>query len=102
MQITSPFNLLRIEIIMNEQEKKALFRKLLWLFAISFVLSNGHGVLLVNKPTLIAGIPLLYLWALGWGIVQIGIILYAYLRLWRHELEEEIEKTEGSSSGEGA
>lgn len=87
---------------MNEQQKKSLFRKLLLAFAISFLMSNGPGVLLVNKPSLVAGIPLLYLWALGWGIVQIGIILYAYFKLWRHEVEEEIERTGENAAGEGA
>lgn len=87
---------------MNEQQKKSLFRKLLLAFAISFLMSNGPGVLLVNKPSLVAGMPLLYLWALGWGIVQIGIILYAYFKLWRHEVEEEIEGAAENAAGEGA
>ena len=87
---------------MNEQQKKSLFRKLLLAFAVSFLMSNGPGVLLVNKPSLVAGMPLLYLWALGWGIVQIGIILYAYFKLWRHEVEEEIEGAGENAAGEGA
>ncbi|MEA2062327.1 MAG: hypothetical protein U9P14_01395 [Gemmatimonadota bacterium] len=66
---------------------KRLFKILLLLFAASYLMSNGPGVLLVNKPVLVAGIPILYLWALVWGIVQIGLILYAYFKLWRHEIE---------------
>ena len=73
---------------MNEQQKKSLFRKLLLVFAISFLMSNGPGVLLVNRATLVAGIPLLYLWAFAWGIVQIGIILYDFLKLGRHYVDE--------------
>lgn len=87
---------------MNEQQKKSLFRKLLLVFAISFLMSNGPGVLLVNRAALVAGIPLLYLWAFAWGIVQIGIILYAYFKLWRHEVEEEIEGAGEKAAGEGA
>ena len=86
---------------MNEQQKKSLFRKLLLVFAISFLMSNGPGVLLVNRATLVAGIPLLYLWAFAWGIVQIGLVLYAYFKLWRHEVEEEIQGMEDNAAGEG-
>ena len=87
---------------MNEQDKKRLFRKLLLLFAFAFLMSNGPGVHLVNKPVLVAGIPILYLWALCWAVVQIGIILYAYFKLWRHEVEEEIHPSETSAAGEGS
>ena len=71
----------------DQTRNKKLFRILLLLFAASYLMSNGPGVLLVNKPVLIAGIPLLYLWGLGWAAVQIGLILYAYFKIWRHELE---------------
>ncbi|MBN2288515.1 MAG: hypothetical protein JXQ83_04225 [Candidatus Glassbacteria bacterium] len=71
----------------NRAKNKKLFRILLLLFAASYLMSNGPGVLLVNRPVLLAGIPLLYLWGLGWAVVQIGLILYAYFRIWRHEIE---------------
>ena len=87
---------------MNEQQKNSLFKKLLMAFAISFLMSNGPGVLLVNKPSLVAGMPLLYLWALAWGIIQIGIILYAYFKLWRHEVEEDIQEAQEKTAGEGS
>ncbi|HUU27270.1 MAG TPA: hypothetical protein VM123_05620 [archaeon] len=74
---------------MSEQQKKKLFKLLLFLYAFAFLMSNGPGVLLVNKPVLAAGIPLLYLWALGWAVIQIGLILYAYFKLWRHELDDQ-------------
>ncbi|OGG06280.1 MAG: hypothetical protein A3F83_17070 [Candidatus Glassbacteria bacterium RIFCSPLOWO2_12_FULL_58_11] len=85
---------------MDLPRKKALFRKLLLAFAVSFLLSNGPGLLLVNKPLLIAGMPLLYLWAAGWAAIQIGIILYAYFKLWRDEVEEEFETAGPDRSGE--
>jgi len=87
---------------MDERQRNSLFSKLLLAFAISFLMSNGPGVLLVNKPSLVAGMPLLYLWALAWGIVQIGIVLYAYFKLWRHEVEEEIQQAQDKTSGEGS
>ena len=85
---------------MDLKRKKALFKKLLLVFAVSYLLSNGPGLLLVNKPLLIAGMPLLYLWAAGWAVVQIGIILYAYFKLWRDEVEEENEAAGPGHSGE--
>ena len=86
----------------NQAKNKKLFRILLLLFAASYLMSNGPGVLLVNRPVMVAGIPLLYLWGLGWAIVQIGLILYAYLKIWRHEVEPEILPPESSSKTEEA
>ncbi|MBW7996607.1 MAG: hypothetical protein FVQ81_08600 [Candidatus Glassbacteria bacterium] len=87
---------------MEKAEKKKVFRRLLWLFAISYLLSNGPGLLLVNKPVLVGGMALLYVWALFWGVVQIGIILYAYFKLWKHEADEyEHTSAEPAAAGEG-
>lgn len=77
---------------LDKQAKKRLFRRLLLLFAFTYLMSNGPGILLVNKPVLIGGVALLYLWALFWGVVQIGIILYAYFKLWK-DIAEKYEET---------
>jgi len=86
----------------NKAKNKRLLRILLLLFAASYLMSNGPGVLLVNKPVLVAGIPLLYLWGLGWAIVQIGLILYAYFKIWRHEIESDWTPPESSKKTEEA
>ncbi len=86
----------------NQAKNKKLLRILLLLFAASYLMSNGPGVLLVNRPAMVAGIPLLYLWGLGWAIVQIGLILYAYFKIWRHEVESEVLPPESSSKTEEA
>ena len=86
----------------NQAKNKRLFRILLLIFAASYLMSNGPGVLLVNKPVMVAGIPLLYLWALGWATVQIGLILYAYFKIWRHEIEPELPTPEASRETEEA
>ena len=65
----------------NQAKNKKLFRILLLLFAASYLMSNGPGVLLVNRAVMVAGIPLLYLWGLGWAVVQIALILYAYFKI---------------------
>jgi len=88
---------------MTREQKKRLFRKLLWLFFGAFLMSNGPGLYLVNSPRLIAGIPILYLWGLFWAVVQILIIVYAYQKLWRYELEVEITGPDGETGvGKGA
>jgi hypothetical protein len=87
--------------MLTAEEKKKLFRKLLYLFIFSFLMSNGPGVLLVNKPLLIAGIPILYLWALGWATVQISLIIYAYYKLWRDETDDESASGQSQPAGEG-
>jgi len=90
-------------IKMDKLAKKKLFRRLLWLFTLSYLLSNGPGILLVNKPVLVRGMALLYVWALFWGIAQIGIILYAYFKLWKDEADEyEPAPPITSAGGEGA
>lgn len=87
----------------DKEQKKRLFRRLLWLFCLAFLLSNGPGLYLVNYPLLIGGIPILYLWGLFGAIVQIWIIIYAYLKLWRHEKEVDITPLQDElASGKGA
>ncbi len=73
----------------DQRGKKKLLNRLLLLFIFAFLMSNGPGLALVNHPTLVAGVPILYLWGLGWAVVQIAIIIYAYLKVWRHEVEPE-------------
>ena len=43
----------------------------------------GPGVLLVNRPVVFLGLPLLYVWGLFWYAVHIVIVVTAYLYLWR-------------------
>ncbi len=83
---------------MDKAEKKKIFRRLLILFALSYLMSNGPGLMLVNKPVLVGGMALLYVWALFWAIVQIGIILYAYFKLWKDEPDEYIEDSAGDAT----
>jgi hypothetical protein len=52
------------------------------IYAASLVLSNGPGVLLVNRPVLVAGMPAIYLWAIFWWLFQMGLVLIAYFRVW--------------------
>ena len=52
-------------------------------YAVSVLSSHGPGTLLVNKPDLILGFPVLCLWAVGWCAVQLAIIIAAHLLVWK-------------------
>ena len=84
---------------LTREQKRKLYRQLLGLFILSFLMSNGPGLYLVNRPVLVAGVPLLYLWGLAWAVVQIWIIVYAYFKLWRFELDVEITPLEDEAAG---
>lgn len=47
----------------------------------------GPGLYLVNpqrgEPTTFLGVPIVYLWAVGWFFVMAGVILAAYHVLWK-------------------
>ncbi len=88
---------------MDREEKKRKYRKLLWLFSLTFLLSNGPGLYLVNFPILWAGFPLLYLWGFFGAVAQIWIIIYGYLKLWRNEPDVDIVPLQDEAvAGKGA
>lgn len=62
-------------------------RRLTWflsiLFAMSLVMGAGPGVLLVNRPERLLGLPIVYVWGLFWYAVQAAVIVLAYRFLWR-------------------
>jgi hypothetical protein len=57
------------------------------IYAFSFLMSNGPGVLLVNSPRLVFGFAPIYLWALFWYAVQITCIILAFIFVWKGEEE---------------
>ncbi|MFK7779482.1 MAG: hypothetical protein QM501_15360 [Gimesia sp.] len=62
-------------------------KRLAWILYSTFVLavfmSTGPGVLLVNRPTLFLGVPMIYAWAVFWYLVQSAVVILAYLFVWR-------------------
>ncbi|TWU03654.1 hypothetical protein [Neorhodopirellula pilleata] len=60
-------------------------------FVLSLVMGTGPGVLLVNRPDTIQGIPLVYAWGILWYFVQVGVVLIAYFCLWSRSSDEENE-----------
>ena len=49
----------------------------------AYLFSNGPGILLVNRAELVLGFPPLYLWAVFWGALQLGILIAAYFLVWK-------------------
>lgn len=52
-------------------------------YIVAYLFSNGPGILLANRPALFLGFPPLYLWAVFWGAVQVGILIAAYFFVWK-------------------
>jgi membrane protein implicated in regulation of membrane protease activity len=53
------------------------------LFALSMVMGTGPGVLLVNRPDALFGVPLIFAWGIFWYLVQVAIVLVAYFAIWK-------------------
>jgi hypothetical protein len=60
------------------------------IFAAAMFMGPGPGLYLVNPDRgdpqatfAIAGVPVLYLWALFWFLVQAAVVIVAYATLWR-------------------
>ena len=55
---------------------------------LSMLMGTGPGVLLVNRPTTIGGLPLVYVWGIGWYLVLVAVALIAYFVLWKNDAAE--------------
>ena len=53
------------------------------LFALAMIMGVGPGVLLVNHPDTLLGLPRIYTWALLWYAIHVVIAATAYRFLWR-------------------
>lgn len=71
---------------------------LAFVFALSMVLGTGPGVLLVNRPETIAGIPLVYAWGILWYVVQVAVVLIAYFTIWDASADESAPESSSHSS----
>ena len=65
------------------------------IFCLTMIMGTGPGVLLVNRPEIIFGVPLVYAWAVFWYVVQIGVALIACLFVWN-------DRTDGATADSGA
>ncbi len=81
---------------MTDTNRKRLGWTLAGLFIIAMLMATGPGVLLVNRPTQVFGAPLLYAWAILWYFVEAGVVVAAYLLVWRTPAEAQSIKTRSS------
>jgi len=75
-----------------DKQSSSLKCVLFALFLLAMIMGTGPGTLLVNRAVTLKGIPLLYLWGIGWYLVLVAIALVAYFRIW---------KTDADDRGEG-
>ena len=55
------------------------------IFAAAIILGPGPGILLVNTPTSILGLPAVYAWGLLWYVVEVGVVIAFYKCVWRND-----------------
>ncbi|MFW6124550.1 MAG: hypothetical protein ACOC46_00260 [Pirellulales bacterium] len=67
--------------------RRALGVVLAGLFALTMIMGTGPGVALVNRPVIVLGLPLVYVWGVAWYAVQVAVIAMAYWTVWRDEEE---------------
>ena len=71
----------------NSSPRQRLSRVLLALFFFALFMGAGPGLYLVNDYAAaggtLLGMPALYAWAVGWCAVEAGIVLIAYLTVWK-------------------
>ena len=68
---------------MNAASRKRLGWLLSGVFVFAMTMATGPGVLLVNRPVMLAGVPLIYLWSVLWYFVLAGVVVAAYWFVWR-------------------
>ena len=88
-----------------ESDRRANKRTLTWVLSIAFVVAlvmgPGPGVYLVNPDPAnaepaqtLAGMPIVYAWALFWYVVMAVIVLTAYFKLWQDENSQDHDESE--------
>lgn len=67
---------------MTPAARKILGWILAIIFAVALLMGPGPGLLLVNTSEAIFGLPALYAWGLLWYVVEVGVVVAAYLFVW--------------------
>lgn len=75
--------------------RRRLARILIGVFVVAFLMGPGPGIYLVNpspddpSPATVWGMPILYVWTVGWFLVLAITVIVAYAKLWAAEGEDE-------------
>ncbi len=66
------------------------------IFVLAIVMGTGPGIYLINPDPADAeanrtflSVPIIYAWVVLWFLVQAGVILVAYFKLWKEPQAEE-------------
>lgn len=70
---------------MHAQTKRRTGWILAFVFIVALLMGPGPGMLLVNRPVAVCGIPALYAWGLLWYAVEVAIVVLAYFLVWRDD-----------------
>ena len=64
---------------------------LIGLFLFALIMGPGPGLYLINgyasEGGSIFGIPILYAWVVFWFLIEAGVVVTAYLKLWKEDDE---------------
>ncbi|GAB4150984.1 MAG: hypothetical protein Tsb009_26140 [Planctomycetaceae bacterium] len=52
------------------------------IFTIALLMGTGPGVLIANRPETILGLPAVYAWGLFWYVVEVVVVIWAYVAVW--------------------
>jgi len=77
----------------RETSRRRLGRLLAVVFVAAMLMGLGPGVMLIREPGYWFGLPRIYVWALIWFTVEAGVVVAAYLFVWRGS--EQIDKHGG-------
>ena len=78
--------------------KTRLSKILAAIFVFATVMGPGPGLYLVNPApgdtttATFIGMPVLFAWAVFWFLVQAGVVLVAYRKLWTKQGEEGLDE----------
>ncbi len=64
------------------QKRRRLGTILTVVFILALLMGPGPGVGLVNSPEPIFGYPRIYVWGLLWYVVEVAVVVLAYLFVW--------------------
>lgn len=70
--------------------RTTLGRVLSGVLLVALLMGAGPGILLVNRPTLILGLPAIYFWGLVWYVVELTVVVLAYLFVWQDSEDDSV------------
>ncbi len=73
---------------MTAPARKKLAICLTALFLLAVFMGPGPGMALANRPVAWFGMPALYVWGVGCFLIEAGVVLAAFLFVWRDDHPE--------------